>query len=97
MLRMPERSIEGPARNFVGYGREMPRVVRPEDARNEAILGGMALGLEAKYRDLALESVYEHGSRAGIWRLQRLFDARGVPVTVFAGAVAVERNPEVAA
>jgi peptidoglycan/xylan/chitin deacetylase (PgdA/CDA1 family) len=67
------------------------------DGRNETILGEMALGLEAKYRDLALESVYEYGSRAGIWRLQRLLDARGVPVTVFAGAVALERNPQVAA
>jgi peptidoglycan/xylan/chitin deacetylase (PgdA/CDA1 family) len=48
-------------------------------------------------RDLAVESMYEYGSRAGIWRLFRVFDAAGIPVTFFASAVALERNPEVAA
>ena len=48
------------------------------------------------YRDLAVESVYEYGSRAGIWRLFRIFDAAGIPVTFFAAAVALERNPDVA-
>jgi len=47
-------------------------------------------------RDLAVESMYEYGSRAGIWRLFRVFDAANVPVTFFAAAVALERNPEVA-
>jgi peptidoglycan/xylan/chitin deacetylase (PgdA/CDA1 family) len=47
-------------------------------------------------RDLAVESMYEYGSRAGIWRLFRIFDAANVPVTFFAAAVALERNPEVA-
>src|SRR5438105_14230884 len=47
-------------------------------------------------RDLAVESMYEYGSRAGIWRLFRVFDAAGVPVTFFAAAVALERNPAVA-
>ena len=48
-------------------------------------------------RDLCVESVYEYGSRAGIWRLFRVFDAAGIPVTFFAAAVALERNPDVAA
>ena len=47
-------------------------------------------------RDLCVESVYEYGSRAGIWRLFRIFDAAGIPVTFFAAAVALERNPAVA-
>jgi allantoinase len=47
-------------------------------------------------RDLAVESMYEYGSRAGIWRLFRVFDGAGVPVTFFAAAVALERNPAVA-
>ena len=47
-------------------------------------------------RDLAVESMYEYGSRVGIWRLFRVFDAADVPVTFFAAAVALERNPEVA-
>ncbi len=48
-------------------------------------------------RDLAVESMYEYGSRAGIWRLFRIFDAAGVPITCFGAAVALERNPAVAA
>ncbi len=47
-------------------------------------------------RDLAVESVYEYGSRAGIWRLFRVFDAAGIPVTFFGVAAALERNPAVA-
>jgi peptidoglycan/xylan/chitin deacetylase (PgdA/CDA1 family) len=47
-------------------------------------------------RDLAVEKMYEYGTRAGIWRLFRIFDAAGVPVTFFAAAVALERNPAVA-
>lgn len=47
-------------------------------------------------RDLCVESIYEYGSRAGIWRLFRIFDAAAVPVTFFAAAVALERNPAVA-
>ena len=46
---------------------------------------------------LAVESVYEYGSRAGIWRLFRVFDNAKVPITVFATAVALERNPAVGA
>ena len=47
-------------------------------------------------RDLAVESMYEYGTRAGIWRMFRVFDTAGVPVTFFAAAVALERNPAVA-
>jgi peptidoglycan/xylan/chitin deacetylase (PgdA/CDA1 family) len=47
-------------------------------------------------RDLAKESMYEYGSRAGIWRMFRTFDRYHVPVTVFGAAVALERNPAVA-
>jgi len=47
-------------------------------------------------RNLQIESVYEYGSRAGVWRLLRLFDELDVKVTVFAVAMALERNPAVA-
>lgn len=47
-------------------------------------------------RDLAVESMYEYGSRAGIWRLFRIFDHADIPVTFFGAAVALERNPDVA-
>jgi peptidoglycan/xylan/chitin deacetylase (PgdA/CDA1 family) len=48
-------------------------------------------------RDLAVESMYEYGSRSGIWRLFRVFDAAGIQITCFGCAVALERNPAVAA
>jgi allantoinase len=47
-------------------------------------------------RDLAAESMFEYGSRVGFWRLRRLFQARNLPLTVFACALALERNPPIA-
>jgi putative urate catabolism protein len=47
-------------------------------------------------RHMNMESIYEYGSRAGFWRLMRLFEKRKVPITVFAVAMALERNPEAA-
>ena len=44
-------------------------------------------------RHMSMESLYEYGSRAGFWRLHRMFTARGIPVTVFGVAMALERNP----
>jgi putative urate catabolism protein len=46
-------------------------------------------------RHMSMEQIYEYGSRAGVWRLLRLFEQRGVPVTVFGVAMAMERNPAV--
>ncbi|MBV8367952.1 MAG: allantoinase PuuE [Candidatus Eremiobacteraeota bacterium] len=48
-------------------------------------------------RDLIVESVYEYGSRAGFWRLMRMFREREIPITVFGAALALERNPDAAA
>ena len=48
-------------------------------------------------RDLAAESMFEYGSRVGFWRLMRLFAERGLPMTVFACALALERNAPAAA
>ena len=48
-------------------------------------------------RHMSMESLYEYGSRAGVWRLLRLFGGRGLPLTVFAVGMALERNPEAAA
>jgi peptidoglycan/xylan/chitin deacetylase (PgdA/CDA1 family) len=44
-------------------------------------------------RDLAGESMFEFGSRVGFWRLMRAFEERGLPMTVFGCALALERNP----
>ncbi|MEK0082384.1 allantoinase PuuE [Benzoatithermus flavus] len=48
-------------------------------------------------RHMNMESIYEYGSRAGFWRLFRLFTERRMPVTVYAVAMALQRNPEAAA
>ncbi len=55
---------------------------------------GASLG--PNQRDLIVESVYEYGSRAGFWRLMRIFKERNIPITVFGAALALERNPEAA-
>lgn len=48
-------------------------------------------------RHMNIESIYEYGSRAGFWRLHRMFTERGIPVTVYGVAMALERNPEAVA
>lgn len=45
-------------------------------------------------RHANMESIYEYGSRSGFWRLHRLFTERQIPVTVFAVAMAMQRNPQ---
>ena len=54
-------------------------------------------GVQPPQRDKGTESHYEYGSRAGVWRLARIFETAGIPVTVSAAAVALELNPQVAA
>src|SRR3954471_18307820 len=46
-------------------------------------------------RHMSMEQIYEYGSRAGVWRLLRLFARYDVPLTVFGVAMAMERNPAV--
>ncbi|MFE9784653.1 allantoinase PuuE [Nocardia salmonicida] len=48
-------------------------------------------------RHMSMESLYEYGSRAGLWRVLRAFERRGLPLTVFAVAQAMRRNPEAVA
>ena len=45
-------------------------------------------------RHMSMESMYEYGSRAGFWRLYRLFTEKQLPVTVFGVATALEKNPD---
>src|SRR3546814_17782435 len=47
-------------------------------------------------RHMSMESIYEYGSRAGVWRVLREFERRGLPLTVFAIGMALERNPAAA-
>ncbi|MFC7662428.1 allantoinase PuuE [Methylorubrum suomiense] len=68
------------------------------DAASEAFLSEI-VGAQpwTGMRHMNMESLYEYGSRAGFWRLWRLFTERRVPVTVFGVATALARNPEVVA
>jgi allantoinase len=67
------------------------------DAHAEAFLGEV-VGTEplAGVRNVQMESVYEYGSRVGLWRLLRLFAERRIPISVFAVAMALERHPAAA-
>ena len=66
------------------------------DSHSEKFLSEI-VGAEAyPERHLSMESIYEYGSRAGVWRILNEFERRGLPLTVFGVAMALERNPEVA-
>ncbi len=47
-------------------------------------------------RHMSMESIYEYGSRVGVWRLLREFEQRGLPLTIFGVAMAMQRHPELA-
>jgi allantoinase len=67
----------------IGDGEDSTEVGHTEAAgRNQGVKG----------RDLAAEGMFEYGSRIGFWRLMRLFQERGLPMTVFGCALALERN-----
>ncbi|MHB1930544.1 MAG: polysaccharide deacetylase family protein [Acidimicrobiales bacterium] len=65
------------------------------DGRNDT-WGEYSYQVGPEVRDLGTETHFEFGSRAGIWRLTRLFDRLSLPVTLGACAVALQRNPELA-
>ena len=68
------------------------------DAASEAFLSEI-VGAQALHgvRHMNMESIYEYGSRAGFWRLHRMFTERAMPVTIYAVATALDRNHEAAA
>ncbi|MEA5125501.1 allantoinase PuuE [Xanthomonas floridensis] len=82
----------------INYEEGAENCVLNGDAGSEAFLSEM-VGAQAQpgARAMAMESLYEYGSRAGFWRLHRLFAVRGVPVTVFGVANALAANPEAVA
>ena len=67
------------------------------DAGSEQFLSEIIGAQAYPERHLSMESIYEYGSRAGVWRLLREFEARNLPLTVFAVAMALQRNPTLAA
>ena len=64
------------------------------DAASEQFLSEMFNPAAYPDRHLSMEGIYEYGSRAGVWRILREFDARGWPLTVFGVATALARYPE---
>ena len=66
------------------------------DQASEAFLSEI-IGADARQgvRHMSMESIYEYGSRAGVWRLLGMFREFKVPATIFAVGMAVERHPEV--
>lgn len=66
------------------------------DAHAEIFLAEIIGAQPFRARHMSMESIYEYGSRAGVWRILREFERRDLPLTAFAAALALERNPEVA-
>jgi OHCU decarboxylase len=65
------------------------------DAASEAFLSEIVGAAPwVGQRHMNMESIYEYGSRAGFWRLHRMFTQRAMPVTVYAVATAMQRNPD---
>jgi allantoinase len=67
------------------------------DRASEQFLSEIVGAPAFEARHLSMESIYEYGSRVGVWRILREFDRRRLPLTVFAVAMALERNPEATA
>jgi len=95
----PDANWPGGARTAVqfviNYEEGGENCVLHGDSASEAFLSEIigAQPIEGQ-RHMNMESMYEYGSRAGFWRLHRLFTANKTPVTVFGVAMALERNPE---
>ena len=73
------------------------RCVLHGDSESEAFLSEMpsAVSFDGQ-RHMSMESIYEYGSRAGVWRLLDTFQKRDIPLTIFGVATALERHPDLA-
>ncbi len=67
------------------------------DAGSEQFLSEIVGAASYPARHMSMESIYEYGSRVGVWRILREFERRGLPLTVFGVAMALQRNPEATA
>lgn len=73
-----------------------PSIQDGEGFTEVALTDAHGLDQAIKGRDLAGEGLFAYGSRVGFWRLMRLFQERGLPMTVFGCALAIERNRQAA-
>ncbi|HEX3836121.1 MAG TPA: polysaccharide deacetylase family protein [Steroidobacteraceae bacterium] len=88
-------------RDLIGYGAQPPNPRWPKGARIavQFVLSyevGAHASDAAADANLPAQSVYEYGSRAGVWRVLRLAQEFGVPLTIFAVATALEQHPALA-
>lgn len=67
------------------------------DSHSEIFLSEIIGAQPYKDRHMSMESIYEYGSRAGFWRLHRLFTQANIPITVFGVTQALARNPDAVA
>ena len=67
------------------------------DAGSEQFLSEMFNPASFAARHLSMESIYEYGSRVGVWRILREFESRKLPLTVFGVSMALQRHPELTA
>ncbi|MFM9433436.1 allantoinase [Janthinobacterium sp. CG_23.3] len=67
------------------------------DAGSEQFLSEIVGAAAYEARHMSMESMYEYGSRAGVWRILREFERRALPLTVFGVAMALQRHPELTA
>jgi allantoinase len=67
------------------------------DPASEVFLSEIVNAQAFPMRHMSMESLYEYGSRAGLWRVLRAFERHRLPLTIFAVATAIRRNPEAAA
>ena len=67
------------------------------DAASETFLSEIIGAQPFPMRHMSMESLFEYGSRAGLWRVLRVFEKRTLPLTVFGCALALKRHPEAVA
>ena len=65
------------------------------DKNSEIFLSEIIGAKPIKGRNVNMESLYEYGSRAGFWRLHKLFQTKKIPITVFGVGMALEKNPDI--
>ncbi|MFZ2102085.1 MAG: polysaccharide deacetylase family protein, partial [Oricola sp.] len=79
-------NYEEGAERSIEFGDERSETLNSDNVSAPGLIG---------QRDFVTESHYDYGARAGYWRLMDIFDSRGLPITVFAVAQAVAKNPAV--
>ena len=72
------------------------RTVLNGDAGSETFLSELFNPESYPDRHLSMESIYEYGSRVGVWRILKAFEDKGWPLTVFGVGLALEKHPELA-